>query len=607
LKPKILIAILFLLSSHANAMGTKSYFDSLRNNIKIATSINDKITSNEAWLPAGIQLHHDSIEHDLKAFEQFAKTSNNELAKGIYFINYAYWLTEKTGNYSRGLEYGIQAKEIFEKLNAKAQLSTALNRMAVFKLLNEIAQNKLARDSSLYKEYLLKAKQLAVELKDNNLLMNSYLAIGSYQIVSNKDYKNALQSFFEAEKLVNKNTAPLTKMGIYGSLAITFADSANEQKMLEYIEKYEQEKYATINLYGLGNMYRSASKYYLNFTTDYQKALFYAEKSYQINLKLKAPEYLSQSEKRLYEVYRKMGKNDLALEYLEKYRKHEDEISRNRFEMAYTDYDVQSKEKTILEQKYSLQQKNLFLYLAMIIIGVILLLSFFIIQVRRKNQLLKIREIENQKQLQLDIAVRETEEEERKRISSNLHDSVVQKLVVAKMNTQSLSNIGNVLNEKQNGILKNMISLLEESTAEIRQLSHTIMPASMEQDGLGKVIKEFAARINDDEIEFNVYEEGDFKKLNKNKSIIIYRITQECIQNILKHAQAKHISISIIIEHEKLELTIEDDGIGFDIKKIKSDGIGLNNIKNRIHQLEGTLDIESQHMKGTLISIQIPI
>jgi two-component system, NarL family, sensor kinase len=184
---------------------------------------------------------------------------------------------------------------------------------------------------------------------------------------------------------------------------------------------------------------------------------------------------------------------------------------------------------------------------------------------------------------------------------------VVQKLVVAKMNTQSLSNIGNVLNEKQNGILKNMISLLEESTAEIRQLSHTIMPASMEQDGLGKVIKEFAARINDDEIEFNVYEEGDFKKLNKNKSIIIYRITQECIQNILKHAQAKHISISIIIEHEKLELTIEDDGIGFDIKKIKSDGIGLNNIKNRIHQLDGTLDIESQHMKGTLISIQIPI
>jgi two-component system, NarL family, sensor kinase len=584
-----------------------SYYDSIRNVAIKASTIPTQIIAYDNWLPIGIALQHDSISNDIKAFELISKASNNELAKGIYELNYAFWLTQKTGNYTSGLEYCMHAKNIFEKIDAKPQLAATLNRIALFKLLNEIAQNKLARDSSLYKEYLFKVQQLANELHDKEILINTYLIIGSYQIVSNKDYKSALQSFYSAENLMDKNTTPLNRTTILGSIAITFADSANEQKMLEYIQKFEQEKYASLFYYSAGNLYRSAAKYYLNFTTDYAKALQYALLSYEKTKALNAPEFMSQSEKRLYEVYRKMGNKEMALEYLEKYRKHEEEISRNRFEMAYTDYDVQSKEKTILEQQFALQKKNILLYCFLAFVAILSIVGYFILKVRKKNQLLKIQEIENQKQIQLDIAVRETEEEERKRISSNLHDSVVQKLVVAKMNTQALTNSGSVMDEKQTGILKNMMALLEESTAEIRQLSHTIMPASLEEDGLGKVVKDFTAQITSDDLQIKVYEEGDFKNINKNKAIIVYRIIQECIQNSLKHAQAKHISISLLIENNKLELTIEDDGIGFEVSKIKHDGIGLNNIKNRVKQLDGLLDIESQPNNGTLISIQIPV
>src|SRR5690606_36466519 len=92
---------------------------------------------------------------------------------------------------------------------------------------------------------------------------------------------------------------------------------------------------------------------------------------------------------------------------------------------------------------------------------------------------------------------------------------------------------------------------------------------------------------------------------NKNK-IHIYRIVQETLHNVYKHAKAQNINISFNLKNNVIWLIIEDDGSGFDVNKTKS-GIGLKNIKSRIKDINGTINITSEKQKGTTIQVNIPI
>jgi len=103
---------------------------------------------------------------------------------------------------------------------------------------------------------------------------------------------------------------------------------------------------------------------------------------------------------------------------------------------------------------------------------------------------------------------------------------VVQNLVVAKMNMQSLQKATMTGPEKES-IITQIMNLLEESTIEIRRISHTIMPASFDRDGLGKVVKELEYKLINSNIRIEVFDNGDFTSLPKNMGIIAYRIIQE--------------------------------------------------------------------------------
>ena len=82
---------------------------------------------------------------------------------------------------------------------------------------------------------------------------------------------------------------------------------------------------------------------------------------------------------------------------------------------------------------------------------------------------------------------------------------------------------------------------------------------------------------------------------------------QEIVNNIIKHSQATTVNIQIIRHENELTLMVEDNGIGFDINKIKGEGIGLQNIRSRVAYLDGTVNIDSQTGKGTTVSIEVPI
>jgi signal transduction histidine kinase len=96
------------------------------------------------------------------------------------------------------------------------------------------------------------------------------------------------------------------------------------------------------------------------------------------------------------------------------------------------------------------------------------------------------------------------------------------------------------------------------------------------------------------------------ERLDNTTEIIVYRVVQECIGNILKHAEAKEIHIQLTRHENSFMLMVEDDGVGFDPHKVKSDGMGLKNISSRVQQLNGTVHFDSSPGKGTTTTVEIP-
>lgn len=579
------------------------YFDSVR--IAYLSGVQhqeERIRHLAAWLPISIQVMHDSVDQDLNMLQKLGDSST--LARAVYVNNYSYWLSERTGNYAKALDLQVEAVNLFKELKEDYYLVESYNHIALFKLWNEIANTKYSKDSSLYVEYLSKSLTLSEKLGDRNLHINTLNAVGSYFIVSRNDLKKAIHYFLDAESQIDSTVSPITKAGIYGSIAITFADSSNEDQMLAYIKKFESMPSSNSFLYVSTNIYRSAAKFYSK-RGDVTKALMYATKSMNCATQFGAPEYKVQSQKRMYEVYKALGNTDSALWYLERAQENEIEISRHRFELAYTDMDVQQKEQTILQQKFKLVQKNMLIYGSLGLLFFVSVAFVFWMQVRRNKEKLRMIALQQQKKEELERVVHETETEEQTRIAGNLHDSVVQKLVVSKMNLQSLEKMSDITAAAT--ILNATKDLLQDCTNEIRELSHSVMPINFEEEGLGEAVRDFLSKIYVDGLKIHFHEEGDHRRIVRNQAVVLFRGIQECVQNALKHAHCSQLDISIVTDNLHTDISVEDNGNGFQVGAVATKQIGLQNLQQRIRNIGGHVDIHSEINKGTVIVISLPL
>ena len=180
-------------------------------------------------------------------------------------------------------------------------------------------------------------------------------------------------------------------------------------------------------------------------------------------------------------------------------------------------------------------------------------------------------------------------------------------MVVAKLNLEALGDNLPPLNDEQQKIWGNIAALVDESCIEVRSLSHSMMPQAFFKSGLTDAVQDFIDKINTKTLQINFSAEGNLTNINSEKEIMIYRIIQECIQNVLKHAKANKLDIAIIAENDEIDVTIEDNGIGFNPDLVSTgESIGMQNIRSRINFLNGTLDINSQPGLGTIIAFYIP-
>ena len=201
----------------------------------------------------------------------------------------------------------------------------------------------------------------------------------------------------------------------------------------------------------------------------------------------------------------------------------------------------------------------------------------------------------------------EIQEQTMKSISQEVHDNIGQVLSVAKLNLTmvNVDESGEMIQEKIN----NVSELLRQAIQDLRDLSKSLHSDVIAEKGLLKAIENEVAVLKKTEaysITLNV--EGDYYHLPEQKELILFRMFQEIINNIIKHAKASAIDVQISFQPQQFMLCIHDNGLGFDIAGTDlSKGLGLRNIINRSQLIGALCAIDSKPAKGTAIKITLPL
>jgi signal transduction histidine kinase len=151
--------------------------------------------------------------------------------------------------------------------------------------------------------------------------------------------------------------------------------------------------------------------------------------------------------------------------------------------------------------------------------------------------------------------------------------------------------------------------MLDTSIKELRRVAHNMMPEMLTKFGLDEALKEYCNTINTTKLLTVKYQSvGMDLRPDRSIEIIIYRIVQELLNNIMKHAAATEAFVQLVRENNRLNVVVEDDGKGFDTSLLKNNkGAGLTSIQSRVDYLKGQLDIHSGAGKGTLVNIEFNI
>jgi signal transduction histidine kinase len=201
------------------------------------------------------------------------------------------------------------------------------------------------------------------------------------------------------------------------------------------------------------------------------------------------------------------------------------------------------------------------------------------------------------------------QEKERQRLASDLHDSVGATLSAAKMQFEHLKKHRGSLNNEDELYDRTQL-LLEEAYTEVRAMAHAKNSGVIAKNGLLPAVNKLAQNASaTGKIQIEVQDYGLDQRLEGSLEIAVFRIIQELVTNIIKHAEATEASISLTQHEDAINVVVEDNGKGFKAGKLSnnSGGMGLGSIEKRVEHMEGQMEVDSTPGKGTSVIIDIPL
>lgn len=371
-------------------------------------------------------------------------------------------------------------------------------------------------------------------------------------------------------------------------------------------------------------------EYYFQFS-NFKRAEAIYKKALELAKSLNYFDYCKQFSFRLYECSHNSGRYKQSSDHLLGFVKYNDtlnQIINSEFLVKligkYEQKELQT-EKIDLEKNKRLfelksRRSNFTLYSLLFSIGAILLAGYFVIlfyqQKLETNNIIhnqseqintqKIKELENNMQLQSMQSLIDGQESERERIAQELHDSLGGLLSTIKLRFDKLVHDQKIMEKEDFTKLHNLI---DAACGEVRSISNDLKPGSLEKLGLLEAIKDLLNRYKLEqgpEIIFQYFGFNYPGTIDSNVALNIYRVIQELVNNAIKHAKCKEIFVQISKSINEMTITVEDDGIGFDAETVKK-GMGLENIRSRVNYLRGEFNIESSDNQGTLFLVLIPL
>jgi len=549
---------------------------------------------------------YDSAIHYYKKTIRYSSKEKISIgiAKGYANMANAY---QFKGDYSAAVKYYIGSIKLFEKTKDSAIISQSYQNLSA--LYDNVNNDVL----ELF--YLKKAIQYSDKTKKEQLGL-LYGDVGLTLLRQNKN-KEAFVYFKKTEDLSKMDKSERLLFFTKRNFGEYYKNTKDYSKAISTFEAALALSESQKDAFQKADLYHTLSGLYLEIK-NYPKALEYSFLSLKLAKEINAKEFLFRSQKRISTLYNELGQSEQAYNYLLLSSNLKDllltENQSKEMSLLQTRFETEKKDKSIAEQHVKIKkqeldliksqkEKQLYFIASLGLILLILGIWYFF----KQRQKLKNQEIETLKQNQ-EIAKLEAlidgEEKERKRIAQELHDGLNGDLSAIKYRLSTLEESGLRAIDAEN--LTKVITMIDESCAQIRSISHNLMPSSILEYGLIESIREYCIKINNSDnfkIDFQTF--GDYIALAKKNETVIYRIIQELVTNILKHAKATEALVQFNFREEELFITVEDNGIGFDTTKI-SDGIGHKNIQTRVGFLNAELNVESSS-NGTSYTISIDL
>lgn len=279
-----------------------------------------------------------------------------------------------------------------------------------------------------------------------------------------------------------------------------------------------------------------------------------------------------------------------------------------KYRTLQTDKELMGQQLVITRQEKELARKNVFITIVTSGIFIISVFLIFLVRNYRQRQRLQKERYENLQQKQEISKLKDImkgEEQERTRLAQELHDGIGGTLAAINMNLD-------MIREDHPEIftiprLEKCLDMLHEAAKEVRKTAHNLMPDVLIKYNLVDALLIYCEQINSSgRLNLSLQTHGITTSINKQAQLILYRIVQELVQNVLKHANATHAVVQLLQTEDMLSITVEDDGSGFDISA-HVDGIGFKNIRRRVEALKGYISVMSAPGRSTTVHIEFEI
>ncbi|MDR2683739.1 MAG: sensor histidine kinase [Dysgonamonadaceae bacterium] len=481
--------------------------------------------------------------------------------------------------YNELLEYQLKALKIAEKTKDKQGILASLGNIG--------SAYSALQDNEHAIQYSERALALAEELNLGTWIVQSHYSLGiSYYEL--KDYKKAEEHFLKALALSKQEHYDI--MESYSHIALSELYSGGLNDMAK-AEQYVKEGLAiaerlhnpalVANAYkGLSNIYRKQDNYK---ECDLAATKAWELDSINMDIGINVTANLAYANIQL-------GNKQKAILFFDKYHELVHKYNEKSLHESLVEQEVKY-ETEKKEQKITAMEKEKLLYTWIILLVIVISIALLVIYLYNKrlsNQ--RIKQLEQEKQIEVSKSVIEGETIERKRLARELHDGLGGMLSAVKINLDSIDHI------------ENARTLLDHSIEELRRVARNLMPVALLRYGLKTSLDDFCRAFPP--VHFHFF--GEDKRISENLELLIYRCVIELVNNAVKYSEAENINVQLIQNENSLSLTVHDDGRGFDPDKVQQ-GLGLKNLSDRLTVLNGKLDIHSVPGQGTEINVELAI